>query len=111
MPGTLGLITIPSDDKDAIICVDKMYQDTVVAEAATATVPTKENKGKKKDSRGASKESRKSTSPEHAAPVDDLPGSSNNKRHEVAVPQVKKVPAGLASVDDTFNISATLDEK
>ena len=25
MPGPLGVITIPSDEKDAIICVDKCY--------------------------------------------------------------------------------------
>ena len=26
MPGPLGVTTIPSDEKDAIICVDKMYR-------------------------------------------------------------------------------------
>jgi hypothetical protein len=25
MPGPVGVISIPSDEKDAIICVDKMY--------------------------------------------------------------------------------------
>ena len=47
MPGPLGVITIPSDEKDAIICVDKMYRDAVAAEPGT--VPAKENKGKRKD--------------------------------------------------------------
>ena len=39
MPGPLGVITIPSDEKDAIICVDKMYRDAVAVEAAAATAP------------------------------------------------------------------------
>ena len=45
------------------------------------------------------------------APVDDVPECSNSKRSKVAVPQVKKVPAGLAGDDGTFTISATLDDK
>ena len=57
MPGPLGFITIPSDEKDAIICVDKMYQDAVAAEAATPAVPAKESKGKKKYCRTSGKES------------------------------------------------------
>ena len=63
MPRIVGVICIPSDKKGAIICVDKMYRDMVTAEAAAATVPTKENKGKKKDSRDATKKSGKRTSP------------------------------------------------
>ena len=100
-----------SDEKDTIICVDEMYRDTVVVEAAAATVPPKENRGKKKDSKEAGKESGKRASSEYAAPVDDLPGSSNGKRSKVTAPQVKKVPAGLAGVDGTFTINATLDDK
>ena len=41
MPGPLGVITVPSDEKDAIICVDKMYRDAVATKAAA--VPAKEN--------------------------------------------------------------------
>ena len=52
MLGPLGVITIPSDEKDAIICVDMMYQDAVAVEAAAATVPAKEIKGKKRDIAG-----------------------------------------------------------
>ena len=33
------------------------------------------------------------------------------KISKLAAPQVKKVPAGLAGVDGTFTISATLDDK
>jgi hypothetical protein len=111
MPGPVGVISIPSDEKDAIIYVDKMYRDVVAAEAAAAAVPAKENRGKKKDSKGSGKEFGKRASPECAAPVDDLPESSNSKRSKVAAPQVKKVPARLAGVDGTFTISATLDDK
>ena len=49
MPGPLGVITIPSDEKDAIICVDKMYRDAVAAEPAAARA--KGSKGKKRDCR------------------------------------------------------------
>ena len=111
MPGPLGVITIPSDEKDAIICVDKMYQDAAAAEAAAAATPAKESKGKKRDCRTSGKESGKRAPSECTAPVDDVPECSNSKRSKVAAPQVKKVPAGLAGVDGTFTISATLDDK
>ena len=111
MPGPLEVLTIPSDEKDAIICVDKMYRDAVTAEAMTATVPAKESKGKKQDCRTSGKEFVKCAPSECTAPIDDVPKSSNSKRSKVAAPQVKKVPAGLASIDGTFTISATLDDK
>ena len=76
-----------------------------------AAVPTKEDRGKKKDNKDTGKESGKRTSLEYAAPVDDLPESSNSKRSKVTAPQVKKVPAGLAGVGGTFTISSTLDDK
>jgi hypothetical protein len=106
MPGPMGVISIPSDKKDAIICVDKMYRDAVAAEVVEATVPAKE-----KHSRGTGKESGKRTSVECAAPVDDTPKSSNSKRSKATPPQVKKVAAGLAGADGTFTISAILDDK
>ena len=111
MPGRVAVIYIPSYEKDTIIFLDKMYLDAVAVEALAEAVPAKENRGKKKDTRDAGKESRKCTFSECVAPDDDLPASSNNKRSKVAAPQVKKVPAGLAGVDGTFTISATLDDK
>ena len=90
---------------------DNMYRDAVAAEATEATVPAKEIKGKKKASRDTSKESGKRTSSEYAAPVDDLPESSNNKRSKATSPPVKKVPTRLASADGTFTICTTLDDK
>ena len=108
MPGPLGVITIPSDEKDAIICVDKMYRDAVAAEAAA---PAKESKGKKRDCWNSGKGSGNRAPSECTAPVDDMPECSNSKRSKVVAPQVKKVPSGLAGVDGTFTISATLDDK
>lgn len=102
----IGVISILSDGKHTIICMDNMYRDAVAAEAAAAAVPAKENKGKKKYSRDTSKESGRSTSSECVAPVDDLPESSNSKRSKVAAPHVKKVPVRLAGVDGTFTINA-----
>ena len=109
MPGPVGVISIPSHEKGATICMDKVYRDAVATEAAT--VPAKEDRGKKKDSKDAGKESGKRTSSECVVHVDDLPESSNNKRSKVTTPHVKKVPAGLAGVDGTFTTSATLDDK
>ena len=79
IPEPVGVISIPSDEKDAIICMDNMYRDGVAAEATEATIPAKEIKGKKKASRDTSKESGKHTSSKYVAPVDELPESSNNK--------------------------------
>ena len=61
MHGPLGVITIRSDEKNAIVYVDKMYRDAVAAEAAAA--PTKDSKGKKMDCRTSGKESEKRAPP------------------------------------------------
>ena len=111
MTRPLGVITIPLDEKDAIICVDKMYRDAVAAQAAAGSSLAKESKGKKRDCRASGKESGKRAPFECASPVVDTLECSNSKRSKVAAPQVKKVPAGLAGVDGTFTISATLDDK
>ena len=42
MLGTIGVISIPSDEKDAIICMDKMYRDAVAT--AAAAVSAKEDR-------------------------------------------------------------------
>ena len=111
MPGPAGVIPIPSDEKDAIICVDKMYRDTVTAEAAAAAVPTKENIGKKKDCMDISKESGKRVSSECDAPVDDLPESSNSKRSKVVAPVVRRSWQGWLALMVHSPISSTLDGK
>ncbi len=68
MPGPLRIITISSDEKDAIICVDKTYRDMVAAEAAVAVVPTKENKGEKRDCRAFDNEFGKCAPTDYTAP-------------------------------------------
>lgn len=73
MPGTLGDIPIPQDEKDATICVDKMYPDAVAAKAAAAAVPTKASKGKKRDCRTSYKDIGKRAPTECTTPVDDVP--------------------------------------
>ena len=107
----MGIISIPSNKKDLMICVDKLYRDAIAAKATKVVVLTKESKGKNKDCRDSGKESGKRAPTKCTTLVDDVPECSNSKRSKVAAPQVKKVPAGLAGVDGTFTISATLDDK
>ena len=107
MPRPLGVITIPSNEKDAIICVDKMYRDAAVAEAAATAVPTEERKGKKKDCRTSGKESKKRAPTECTTPVEVF----QQQEVQGCFSTSEKVPAGLAGVDGTFTISATLDDK
>jgi hypothetical protein len=111
MPGPMGIISIPSNKKDAIICVDRMYRDAVAAEAAEVAAPAKDAKKKKEASRDAGKDSGKRASSKCAAPVEDLPESSTSKKPKVASPAVKKVPARQDGADDTFTICSTLDDK
>ena len=109
MPGPLGFITIPSDEMDAIICLDKMYRDAIVAEAVVA--PAKERNWKNRECRDFDKESRKRAPTECTTPVDDVSECCNSKKFKVTAPEVKEILAGLAGVDGTFTISATLDDK
>ena len=34
MPGPMTIITVPSDEKDALICADQLYREVVAATAA-----------------------------------------------------------------------------
>ena len=111
MPGPMGIISIPSDKKDAIICIDRMYRDAVAAEAEEATAPAKDTKKKKGAGVDAGKDSGKHISLECIVPIEELPESSTGKRYKVAPPAVKKVPARLDGSDGTFTISSTLNSK
>ena len=111
MPGPMGIISIPSDKKDAIICMDKMYRDAVAAEAAEATAPAKDTKKKNGAGVDAGKDSGKHASPECVAPVEELPECSTGKRYKVAPPAMKKVPARQDGTGGAFTISSTLSEK
>jgi hypothetical protein len=55
MPGPVGVISIPSDEKDAIICVDKTYREAVAVEATEAAILAKESNGKKEANRDTGK--------------------------------------------------------
>ena len=88
-----------------------MYRGGVTVEVAAAAAPAKGSTGKKRDCRDSGKESGKRAPTECTAPIDDVPECSNSKRSKVAAPHVKKVPAGLAGIDGTFTIMATLDDK
>jgi hypothetical protein len=106
----MGVISINSDKKDAVICVDKMYRDAVAPEAAKAPAPAK-NKEKKNSGKTSRKDSGKRTSSECCAPIEDLPECSASQKSKAAAPATKKVPAKEDGTDSTFTISATLDSK
>ena len=110
IPGPMGVISINSDKKDAVICVDKMYRDAVATEAAKALASAKK-KESKKSGKASSKDSGKRTSLECCAPVEDLPEGSAGKKSKATAPATKKVPAREDGTDGTFTISATLDRK
>ena len=82
----MGIITIPSDKKDAVICVERTFQEAAAADADKSTAPARERKGKK--GKDAGKVSRRHSSPEDCAPVDDVPESSNaqSKKIRTAAP-------------------------
>jgi hypothetical protein len=110
MSGPMGVISVNSDKKDAVICVDKMYRDMVAAEAAKAPGLAKK-KEKKNSGKTSSKDSGKRTSLECCAPVEDLLECSAGKKSKATALATKKVPAKEDGADGTFTISATLDSK
>jgi hypothetical protein len=111
VPRLVCIISIPSDKKDTIICLDKMYREAVATEAAEIVTATKDTKKKKGAGVDTGKDSGKHVSPECAAPVEELSECSTGKRYKVAPPAVKKVPARLDGSDGTFTISSTLNSK
>ena len=110
VPGPMGVISINSDKKDVVICVDKLYRDAVAAEATKAPATAKK-KESKKSGKTTSNDFEKRTSSECCAPVEDLSECSTGKKSKATAPATKKVPAREDGTDDTFTISATLDSK
>ncbi|XP_020166869.1 uncharacterized protein [Aegilops tauschii subsp. strangulata] len=47
MPGPMGVITINSDKKDLVICVDKLYREAMAVESVKTKGPAKERKRQK----------------------------------------------------------------
>jgi hypothetical protein len=110
MPGPMGVISINSDKKDAVICVDKMYRDAVAAEATKVPAPAKK-KENKKSGKTSNKDSGKCTSSECCAPVEDLPECSTGKKSKATPLATKKMPAKEDGADGTFTICVALDSK
>ena len=95
MPGSLTIISVPSNKKDALICADQLYLEAIAAAAVKAPAPTAEGPGgKKKPGKTSRTHSGKRTSSECCATVEDVPESSTNKskRSRAKPPQTKKVP-------------------
>jgi len=114
MPGPMSVITVHSDKKDALICTNKLYRETVAASAAKANAPAAQNPSKKKKSgKTSGANSGKRAFPECCATVDDEPESSTgkSKKSKVAPPETKKVPAKEDGTGGTLPISSTLDDK
>ena len=106
----MGVISINSDKKDAVICVDKLYRDAVAAQTVKATAPAKQKKSKKPD-KTSSEASGKRTSSKCCEPIEESPENSTGKISKASPPATKKVPAREEGTGGTFTISAALDSK
>ena len=62
MSGSMGVISIPPDKRDAVIWLDMMYRDAVAAEAIEALAPTKEGKMGKNARKDTDKDPKKRAS-------------------------------------------------
>ncbi len=114
MPGPMNIITVPSDKKNALICADLLYREAVAAAAAKALAPAAGAPGgKKKTGKTSCTHSRKRTSSECCAPVEDVPESSTgkSKKSRAAPPETKRVSVKEDGTGGAFTISSTLDSK
>ena len=114
MPGPISVISIPGDEKDALIYADKIYREAAAAtnrNSLAAEAPG--GKKKTKSGKSSNAHSGKRTSSECCAAVEDAPSSSTGKYKKtmVAPPETKKVSAKEDDTGGTFTISATLDPK
>jgi hypothetical protein len=115
MPGPMSVITIHSDKKDAVICVDKLYREAAAVSAGKAPVSAAKTPGgrkNKKNGKTSDKSSGKCTA-ECSKPVEDEPESSAGKKQKTkaATPMTKQVSLKEDGTGGTFTISATLNEK
>ena len=123
MSGPLTIITVPSNKKDALICADQLYRETVAATTAKALAPAvvapgekktgKTSSGKTSFSKTSCTHSGKRASSECCAPVEDVPESSTgkSKKSRSAPPEIKKVSVKEDGTGGAFTISSTLDSK
>ena len=109
----MNIITVPSDNKDALICADQLYREAVAAATAKELALAVEAPGGKMTSKTPRTHSGKRTSSGCCAPVEDVPESSTgkSKKSRAAPPETKKVPIKEDSTEGAFTISSTLDGK
>lgn len=109
----MTIITIPSDNKDALICAGQLYRETIAATAAKALAPAAEAPGRKKTGKTSRTLSGKRTSLECCAPAEDVPeiSTGKSKKYIAAPPETKKVSVKEDGTGGPFTISSTLDSK
>ncbi|XP_040251821.1 uncharacterized protein [Aegilops tauschii subsp. strangulata] len=74
MPGTISVITINSDKKDALICADQLYREAVAASVDKAFAPAdKAPRGKKRKKTGKTTSSGKHAYLDCCTPIEDVP--------------------------------------
>jgi hypothetical protein len=115
MPGLMGVLTIKSNHKDAIICVDKLYREAAAAAAIEALAPAVKAPGegkKKKTGKTSVKDSGKRTL-ECSTPIEDTPESSTGKsqRAKASACTTKQVSAKEDGTSGTFSERSTLGDK
>jgi hypothetical protein len=112
----MGLLTIKSNHKDAIISTDKLYREVVAASADKAPAPTGKAPGggkkKKKSGKTPDTDSGKRTL-ECSTPVEDILESSTgkSKKAKASAPVTKHVSVREDGTSGTFSVSATLGDK
>ena len=113
MLGPMTIIKVPSDKKDALICADQLYRETVVVTAAKALAPAVEAPGGKKTSETSRTHSGKRTSSGCCTPVEDVPESSTfkSKKSRAARPETERVSVREDGTGGAFTISSTLDSR
>lgn len=116
MHGLISVISVQGDNKDALICTDKIYREAAAAaerNPLAAEAPGWKKKKIKSGKSSSDAHSGKRTSSECCATVEDAPSSSTGKcqKAKTASPETKKVAAKEDGTGGTFTISATLDPK
>ena len=110
----MTIITVPCDEKDAMICPNLLYREAVAAAAAKALAPAAEAPGgKKKTGKSSRTHSSKRTSSDCCATVEDMPESSTGKgkKSRAEPPQTKKVSVREDGTGGSFTMDSTLDSK
>jgi hypothetical protein len=115
IPGPMGILTTRSNQKDVIICADKLYQEAVAAPAVKAPAPAGKapGGGKKKKSGKTSDTNFGKCTLGCSTPIEDIPESSTgkSKKAKASAPATKQVSTREDGMSGTFFVSATLSDK